>query len=215
MAKTVVVKIGSKVLANDAGDLDARSVKRVRRQLAKLQQRCNVVVLVSGAVQFGKKLFANKQAAAAWGQVRLMQAFGNVGQMLLCKNDLKEVLVRKSLLKTIEDFWQQGLVVLINENDVVEMNSFGGNDFLALEMARLVDAKEIVLMSNVDGLLDKQKQVVGMVRSVNQDIWDLVDDQNASGVGGMKAKIEVAKMCLQEGRKLTITNGRTEGTVFV
>ncbi len=209
MAKTVVVKIGSNVLADSAGNIDVVSAKRLLRQLHELQ-RCgfNIVAVVSGAVQFGKDSFKEKHAAAALGQVRLMQAFGNVGQMLLCKKDLEDVEVRKNALITIQVFWKQGLMVLVNENDVVELNSFGGNDFLALEVARLVGAEEIVLLSTVDGFLDKHKQVVKQINIIDQQLQDLVDDRMADGVGGMRAKLQVAQKCLREGRRLIIVNGK-------
>lgn len=216
MGKMMVVKIGSNVLADKTGELDVKSVDRVKDYLRGLQkQGYRVVVVVSGAVQFGRKKFTSKNAAAAWGQVKLTKAFGDVGQILLCKRDLQNVTTRRNLLKIVGDFWRQDLVVLINENDVVELNSFGGNDFLALEMARLVGAQEIVLLSNVAGFLDKDKRVIKEVHQVNSNVWRLVNDKQAQGVGGMKAKLLVARECIKEGRKMTITNGTAGGTVFV
>lgn len=209
MAKTVVIKIGSQVLANAAGDIDVVCVQALAQQLKHIQLHgYNVVAVVSGAVHFGRKVFAAKQAAAAIGQVKLLQMFGEVGQVLLRRGDLSSARVRENMRLTIGEFWGQGLMVLINENDAVELNSFGGNDYLALAMARVVNADVVVLLSTVDGLVDNQGHLVQRLETVSASIEKWVDDTAACGVGGMAAKLKVAQACLREGRTMIIVNGK-------
>lgn len=217
MEQKVVIKIGSTVMAGKTGNIDTKCISGLVEQCVNLRGRgFKLLLVVSGAVKLGNSVFVEKTAAAAVGQVNLMVAWQRVaarkkllmGQLLLRRNDLRQTKTREMIEETIMAFWRLDGMVLVNENDVVELNSFGGNDYLSLALARLINAETVIFLSHVQGLLDKNKEVVARVNSINRRVWQWVDDRDSEGVGGMTAKLKVAKACLEEKRKLIIVDGK-------
>lgn len=195
--RRVVVKIGSGVLA-PGGELDGVRVDRLAGEIADLARSlqgpgAGVVVVSSGAVASGframglsamPRSIAEKQAAAAVGQVRLMaswiEAFALRGvvcaQVLLTVDDLDR---RRSFLNarhTLDRLLHHGVAPIVNENDSVAYDEikFGDNDQLSARVAALIEADLLVMLSTVPGVLDEAGNII-----------DRIDDASAAAVGSL------------------------------
>lgn len=167
----IVIKVGTGVLTRENGTLDGSSIVHLVSALAGLMQQGHQVVLVSsGAVGAGVSVLglpsypqelSLKQACAAVGQTRLMQAYENlfnhfnvdVAQLLLTAEDLK--LRRRNVQATVLRLFEHGgIIPIVNENDTVSVEElkFGDNDILSVHMARLVEADALFILTSVDGL---------------------------------------------------------------
>ena len=180
-ARRIVIKIGSKSLTGDAWDRLAEEVAAIRAKNADAA----VVIVSSGAIALGvaklgmksrPKDMARLQAAAAAGQSVLMQryeaAFGDkrlaVAQVLLTHADLADRTRTNNARSALAALIELGAIPIINENDAVAVDEikFGDNDQLASMVAPLVDADLLLLLSDVEGLLDREGKRVPFVRSV-------------------------------------------------
>ena len=173
-AKRVVVKIGSRILSSERG-LHARRIGRLVRELAGLNDQGKKLVIVSsGAIASGMSRLGltkrptdlpQEQALAAVGQIRLMALYENsfagyqkqVAQVLLTHEDLanrKRYLNAKHTLKTLLDW---NIIPIVNENDTVAVDEmkFGDNDQLSALVATLMEMDLLVILSDVDGLFDR------------------------------------------------------------
>ena len=162
----IVIKVGTGVLTRENGTLDGSSIVHLVSALADLMQQGHQVVLVSsGAVGAGVSVLglpsypqelSLKQACAAVGQTRLMQAYENlfshfnvdVAQLLLTAEDLKcrRSNVQATVLRLFE---HGGIIPIVNENDTVSVEElkFGDNDILSVHMARLVEADALFILT--------------------------------------------------------------------
>jgi len=108
----------------------------------------------------------------------------------------------------------QGVVPLLNENDAVLPNCFGGNDHLAANISRIVNADELIILTNVDGLFKKQNtgaHVIHDIPKLTKDIFRLAwKTKSASGIGGMQTKLTVARQLSHKGIPTIIANGQTK-----
>ncbi len=233
-SRCVVIKIGSNLLT--AGGMGLR-LDWIRERAAEIVRIMatgrRVVVVTSGAVAAGApRLKLNrplasvqeKQAAAAAGQGVLMRhyeaAFDALGvyvaQALLTRDDVenrRRYLNARDTLKTLLDL---GLVPVVNENDTVmtEQLKFGDNDTLSANVADLVDADLLILLSDIEGLYDRNPReypdarLSPLVERVTPEI-----DAMAGGVGslvgkgGMSTKIKAARMAARSGCRMVLTSG--------
>jgi glutamate 5-kinase len=226
----VIIKVGTGVLTRDDGTLDAASLSRLAMAVADLcgpERRC--IVVSSGAVGAGISALglseyprdvSERQAAAAVGQTRLMHAyetvlrnFGvSVAQLLLTGGDLEADDRRKRISDTLQRLLaEDGIVPIINENDsvAVEELSFGDNDRLSAQVAQLVGARLLVMLTCVDGLYPPG---VGQILDVVEDV-DAVLDYSDGGkgrfsMGGMTGKLQAVKLAVDAGVETVIANGR-------
>lgn len=217
-AKRIVVKIGSRAITQ------VGRFQTLADQIAALIKRGHTVVLVSsGAVALGSqrlgfsgrpKAVAQLQAAAAVGQPKLIvayeQAFGvhgiAVAQVLLTHADMADRRRYLNIRRAIDALLETGAVTIINENDTVstEEIEFGDNDQLAAMVAPLVGADLLVLLTDVEGLLDPDKQrisVVSDVEAVRRFIWQ---ENNGVSLGGMASKVSAAERALLRGLPVVI-----------
>lgn len=176
----IVIKVGTGVLTRENGTLDGSSIVHLVSALAGLMQQGHQVVLVSsGAVGAGVSVLglpsypqelSLKQACAAVGQTRLMQAYENlfnhfnvdVAQLLLTAEDLK--LRRRNVQATVLRLFEHGgIIPIVNENDTVSVEElkFGDNDILSVHMARLVEADALFILTSVDGLYPPRRKAGG------------------------------------------------------
>ena len=165
-----------------------------------------------------------KQAAAATGQVSLahawkeiMEKFGlNIAQILLAPDDTetrrKHLNARATLLKLIE----LQVIPVINENDTVSTEEirFGDNDRLASRVAQISSADCLILLSDVNGLyskdpkLDNKARLIREIKNINHKVENLASQKTGEfGSGGMKTKIDAAKICQFSGCHMAIANG--------
>ncbi len=233
-AKRVVVKIGSRVLSSERG-LHARRIGRLVRELAGLNDQGKKLVIVSsGAIASGMSRLGltkrptdlpQEQALAAVGQIRLMALYENsfagyqkqVAQVLLTHEDLanrKRYLNAKHTLKTLLDW---NIIPIVNENDTVAVDEmkFGDNDQLSALVATLMEMDLLVILSDVDGLFDRDPRSNEDARLVPV-VTDLAAAKMAAqdtrpsdlGRGGMFSKLCAAEQASHAGIPTIIANGR-------
>lgn len=228
-AKTVVVKVGSRTLANSPA-----FYIRMGAEVVALQNRgVRVVIVSSGAIALGTKKLGYKrrpvempklQAAAAAGQSLLMRAWeegferagGKVAQVLLSHADLSDRSRANNARDALRALLDANCTPILNENDsvAVEEIKFGDNDQLASLVAPLVDADVLVLLSDVDGLLDARGERVSVVRDIERDARPLLrDGKSSEGTGGMHTKLEAARRTVHYGASTVLANAGAEGVL--
>jgi glutamate 5-kinase len=222
--KRVVVKIGSSLVASSNGGLRLDRIKRLTEEFGVLQTQNRQLVLVSsGAIVAGISHLALKtypqevpllQAAAAVGQSRLLHAYEmafeesghKIAQILLTHQDLADRRRFLNARHTLTTLLQLGVIPIINENDTVatEEIRFGDNDALAGQIAHLIDADLLVILSDVNGLyeadpyLNPSAKLIPLVSTITKKIENLAGaSRTQSSRGGMVTKIQAAK---QAGR---------------
>ena len=176
-SKTVVVKVGTRVLAHDDGTLDQERVTAIAEQIVRLMEDKRHVVLVSsGAVGSGMGRLALRerpsdlahlQAVAAVGQSRLIESYNraleahgrHAAQILLTADDLNDRTRYLNVRNTLLALFQYGALPIINENDTVRVDELqrnvGDNDRLAAMVTNLLRAPLLILLSDVEGLYDR------------------------------------------------------------
>jgi glutamate 5-kinase len=226
-ARRVVIKVGSKSLAQDRAtrtpEVDAW--ERLAAAVSAVHARGGSAVIVSsGAIALGMqklgfrarpKDMARLQAAAAAGQSVLMQrydaAFGAAGltvaQVLLTHADLADRTRTNNAQRALTALIEASAVPIINENDAVAVDEirFGDNDQLAAMVTPLVGADALLLLSDVEGLLDERGQRVPFVASVAREARHLAGaSKSGVGTGGMASKIEAARRATLAGAHVVI-----------
>ncbi|MEC4888591.1 MAG: glutamate 5-kinase [Nitrospira sp.] len=237
-AKRIVVKIGSSLIASRASGLRPEQIERLADEIAALRaDGREVLVVSSGAIVSGiKKLQLKeypknlpvKQAAAAVGQSRLMWAYEKafdrlniqVAQILLTHQDLAD---RRRFLNaryTLTALIGFGVLPIINENDTVAVDEIrvGDNDTLAAQVAHLVDADLLVILSDVDGMFteDPRKNPAATLIPLIPEITEEIErkagmSSTFEGTGGMATKVRAAKKVGEYGVATLIVNGQQPG----
>lgn len=231
----IVLKFGSGILANARGtSLDDRQFRRLSAEIAGLVKAGHQVVVVSsGAVAAGLAVLglkerpedlAARQACAAIGQSKLMQSYAahfathglNVAQLLLTYKDLDSRTGYQNIRNTLgRIFERQTVVPIINENDsvAVEELKFGDNDKLSAEVAVLVEADTLILLTSVDGLLDKAGEIVREVEDIDRVAGFAREEKGKFSVGGMISKLQAVKVAVDAGIETFIAGGRKPGRI--
>ncbi|NOT57364.1 MAG: glutamate 5-kinase [Deltaproteobacteria bacterium] len=237
-ARRIVVKVGSSVLSSADG-IRRESVVRLARALTRLHAEGKEVVLVtSGAVASGlsglglkerPKTIPGKQAAAAVGQIALMalyeRAFSagdvRVAQILLTHDDLanrRRYLNAKHTMLTLLD---ARVIPIVNENDTVAVEEiqFGDNDHLSSLVAVLVEADLLVILSDIEGLYDKDPRghadarLIGVVEQLTEALFANAGGAGTLGRGGMVSKLQAAQKAGLSGIPTIIADGRHDETL--
>jgi glutamate 5-kinase len=237
-AKRIVVKIGSSLVSSREAGLEPDRIDRLAEDLAALRAAGrDVLVVSSGAIVSGiKKLSLKeypkslpvKQAAAAVGQSRLMWAYEKsferldikVAQILLTHHDLADRRRFLNARHTLAALIEFQVIPIINENDTVAVDEIrvGDNDTLAAEVAHLVDADLLVILSDIDGLFteDPRKnpsaELIPLIAEITDDIERRAGISTTFGsTGGMATKVRAAKKVGEYGVATLIMNGQTKG----
>ena len=237
-ARRIVFKIGSSLVSSREAGLEPERIDRLADDIALLRSAGREVLIVSsGAIVSGIKKLALKeypkslrvkQAAAAVGQSRLMWAYEKsferlglkVAQILLTHQDLADRRRFLNARHTLAALIEFQVIPIINENDTVAVDEIrvGDNDTLAAEVAHLVDADLLVILSDIDGLFteDPRKnpsaQLIPLVTDINEDIERRAGVSNTFGAtGGMATKVRAAKKVGEYGVATLIVNGQTPG----
>ena len=233
----LVVKVGSSLLVDDEG-VRRGWLEGLVRELAEAQGRGQELIVVSsGAIALGaSKLnldkggrgnLADAQAAAAVGQIalsglwaELLGAHGlTAAQLLLTLDDLEDRRRYLNATATLTRLLDAGAVPVINENDSVATQEirFGDNDRLAARVAQAAGASAVLLLSDVDGLFDRNPAAAGAtrlaeVRGVTPQIHAMASGGGASGMGsgGMTSKLQAAEIAERAGIALAIASGLVE-----
>jgi glutamate 5-kinase len=238
---TVVVKLGSSIVAADDGELRADVLDSVCRQVSVLEQGGERVVMVtSGAIARGMRLMElgsrpkamdELQAASAVGQGDLFRAYESrlakggtrAAQVLLTAADIAARTNYLNARRTLRRLIEWGVVPVVNENDTTATDeiSFGDNDFLAAQVALLLEARLLVLLTNVDGLLsgdpraEPDAELICEVTDFAQlQGLAIGDHTSVFGSGGMRSKVAAAEMASEAGISAVICNGTQHGTLL-
>lgn len=233
--RRLVVKVGTRVITGPTRDIDTGAIGRIAEDVAVLRDRkIEVAVVTSGAIGAGMgrlgltarpRSVADLQAVAAVGQNLLMHhyehAFGShgmaIGQVLLTAGDLRDRGRYVNALNTLRALFQFRVVPIINENDSVAVDEIkvGDNDTLSAYVANLIRADLLVILSDVDGLYsaDPRKDPSGFLIPVVEGAGGLEEvaigkSGSDVGVGGMRTKIEAARIVTASGEMMVIANGR-------
>lgn len=236
----VVVKLGTGLLTYPSGKLNLDYMDQIVRQLADLHNRGIKVVLVSsGAVGAGlgrlgirtrPKTTAEKQAVAAIGQGLLIQLYEKLfseygilnAQVLLTRADLMARHRYLNACNTLDQLLKYGAIPIINENDTVAVEEieFGDNDTLSAQVAALVDADLLLILSDVAGLYtanpqtDENACMIPEVAEVTGEIRRLAgESSDPRGTGGMITKVNAAEIASACGIPMVIASGREERVV--
>ncbi len=225
--KRVVVKIGSSLFAQDNRQLDTALISNFAKQISDLiKQGKEVVVVSSGAIALGMSILklANRpkelrglQAAAAIGQHELMYVYKlafkkyglNCAQLLLTWDDFLGARYANAK-HTLDTLIKLNCVPVINENDTVatEEIKFGDNDRLSALVSILVGADLLIILSDVEGLLDKNNKIIRQVDKITGQIKSLACPTNKKTcVGGMVTKLEAARIAVEGGVPCVIARG--------
>ena len=237
-ATRIVVKLGTGVLTDSRKQPDLAQMEQLVAQMAAQRQAGREIVLVtSGAVGAGMGALgyatrpanlAERQACAAVGQSRLMAMYEKlfskfnlvVGQVLLTHEDLEHHERHLNARNTLVTLLDRGVVPIINENDAVSITElkFGDNDRLSALVAALLPADLLVILTTVDGVIENFGKPDARLISVIEQIDASIEDQaggttSATAVGGMKSKIEAAKIVVRSGVPLVIASGQKHDTL--
>jgi glutamate 5-kinase len=240
LAMTLVVKLGSSIVAADDGELRTEVLDSVCQQVSALERGGERVVMVtSGAIARGMRLMElpvrpramdELQGASAVGQGDLFRAYESrlashgtrAAQVLLTAGDIAARTNYLNARRTLKRLVAWGVVPVINENDTTATDeiSFGDNDFLAAQVALLLDARLLVLLTNVDGVLSADPQLdpaAELISSVSDfselEALEIGDRTSAFGSGGMRSKVAAAEMASEAGIPAVICNGTVAGTL--
>ena len=238
--KRIVIKIGSNTITSEKTGLDLRRIEDIAEQITALMGRgIEVVVVSSGAISAGVKTlgFDKKpntvkleQACASVGQVNLMDAYKeyfsrkniHVGQILITQEDFQDRKRYINARHTINKLLEMKVVPIINENDTISVEDieFGDNDNLSAQVANLLMADLLLILSDVDGLYDKDPgtyndaQLVKTVTKIDDEIERSAGGSHSGvGKGGMCTKIQAVKKVITCGIKVIITNGKKDGII--
>lgn len=226
-AKRIVIKIGSQLLEKN-NDIDTEFISDLAKQIKMLKDK-EVIIVSSGAVLAGiKKLklsskpknITEKQAVASVGQAYLMQIYDKhfsqynltIGQVLLTIEGLRErkrYLYAKDTLNKLLEF---KVIPIINENDAIAIEEivFGDNDFLAAHVSILAEADLLIILSTAGGLYtddpsNPEAKLIDEIKDIEEVLNYAKSSKSKFGTGGMRSKLEAAKIAIQHSIPVIIT----------
>jgi len=239
----IVVKVGTNVLTAGSSELNTEAMAALVEQIAALRKRdVEVLLVTSGAIAAGRHRVASgngvralhardvqsRQVFAAVGQGRLMALWDElfeqhdvvIAQALLTRGDLDDRVGYLNARNTLTRLVELGVVPIVNENDVVSIEeidetNIGDNDNLSAQVANLVDADLLLLLTDIAGLYsadpsrDPEAKLIEEVPLIDAAILQsAAGAPGARGTGGMHTKVEAAKLATQHGTHVVIADGR-------
>ena len=236
----IVVKVGTTTVCHDNGAPNLRRIEQLCRVLADLNNEGYEMILVtSGAIGVGcHKMgyqqrpteMADRQAAAAIGQCELMSIYDRIfmdygclsGQILLTKDITDDEVGKKNVIATFESLIQKGAIPIVNENDSVatEEIAYGDNDTLSALVATFVKADLLVLLSDIDGLYDKDPNndtsatLIPLVEDLQHLQVDASSSHSKHGTGGMITKLHAAQIAGEAGINTFLGSGKNPEILY-
>ena len=229
----IVVKVGTSSLIEQAGVLNVKHVQNLCEVLSSLKSEGNEVILVSsgaigmGLVKLGLKEkpqdIPTRQAVAAIGQCELMYCYDKIfadyghmiAQILITGDDFSHKDRYLNFSNTIDRLLHLDILPIINENDTIatEEIKVGDNDTLSAYVAKGIDADLLVILSDIDGLYtgdpktQKDARLISVVEKLTPEILALGKGAGSKfGTGGMKTKLEAAKILNDTNCNMVIMN---------
>jgi len=252
----IVIKVGTTTITQGSSKASKDMMDSIAKQVRDLKaQGKEILIVTSGAIGIGLKAMKVKpnpndilmrQAASSVGQSILMQKWNEsfqvqgilAAQILLTMDIYSDRDSVLNLNNTIDTLLASNVVPIFNENDAVSIKEigavFGDNDTLSAMIASRVDADLLIIMSDVDGLYDKNPNInkdakfISIVEEITPEIKEMAGDSvSGMGVGGMRTKIRAAEICKDAGCRMMIVSsvvddvisravgGEEIGTIFV
>ena len=238
----IVIKVGTTSITKGSSTASKEMMDSIAKQVKELKdQGKEVLIVTSGAIGIGLKAIGVKpnpndipmrQAASSVGQSILMQKWIEsfqqqgllVAQILLTMDIYSDRDSVLNLNNTIDSLLEHNIVPIFNENDAVSIKEigavFGDNDTLSAMIASRVDADLLIILSDVDGLYDKNPNVhkdakfVSVVEEITPEVKEMAGDTvSGMGVGGMKTKIRAAEICKDAGCRMIIVSSVVEDAI--
>jgi len=233
-SKIIVIKIGSSLLIDENKKIRKKWLSEFSKDIKDLlNQNKRIIIVSSGAIAMGcKKLNLSKknlkldksQAVASIGQIELMNLFTetflknkiNISQILLTLEDTEQRRRALNAKRTFENLFQLNFVPIVNENDSIATSEikYGDNDRLASRVAQISAADSLILLSDVEGLyttnpkINKNAELIKEIKNIDKNIEQIsTKSVGEHGTGGMKTKIDAAKICQLSGCIMAIANG--------
>ena len=218
----LVIKLGTAVITDDQGVIVQAIIKKVAAEVAALSDAYRIVLVSSGAVGSGRSSFSHykgtlteRKAAAAVGNPILIRhyqkhfsAYGIPVAQALCERHHFSSRSRFLQLKdTFNEFWKNGILPVMNENDLVSNVElkFSDNDELATLTAIGFDAEALLLCTSVGGFMDPEKKIIPLVEKVDSRILGYVRTEKSSlGLGGMLSKLTFTRLANSLGIRVII-----------
>ncbi|UGB32277.1 glutamate 5-kinase [Metabacillus sp. B2-18] len=224
--KRVVIKVGSSSLTSRHGEISRRKLEKLADEIALLKDEGHEIVFVSsGAVAAGyRKLgcidrptsLPEKQAAASIGQGLLIEAYSEIflshgyvaSQILITRSDFSDEKRYNNVRNTLNVLLERGIIPIVNENDTVTVDrlKFGDNDTLSAKVAGLVEADQLMILSDIDGLYDsdprknEEAKLLEKVYEITPEIEEGAGESGSNvGTGGMRSKIDAVKIAMASG----------------
>ena len=241
IAQTIVIKLGTSTLTNGTPHLSRPVMLDIIRQVSMLHsQKYRIVIVSSGAMAAGREVLKDphlpprlpaKQMLCAVGQGYLMQVyhtlFGhyniNIGQVLLTHDDIHHRTRYLNARDTINTLLDYDVIPIINENDTlaVEEIKVGDNDNLSAQIAALLDADQLIILTDQEGLFNADPRhnpnaaLISQVTEITDEIWSLAGDSTTKlGTGGMFTKIQAAQLAIRSGTQTVIAKGTMPDVVL-
>ena len=236
--KRIVVKIGTSTITHEGtGSLNLEKLERLVRVLTDIRnQDKEIVVVSSGAIGAGRKALgikerpktlSVKQACAAVGQARLMMIYQKlfaeynqvIAQILITKRIMLNEISLANAKNTFQELLKLGVIPIVNENDPISTDhiqeeNFGDNDTLSANVAELVQADLLILLSDIDGLYsddprkNENARFISYVENIDDKLEAMAKGADTTfGTGGMTTKIAAAKLAGEAGVDMVIANG--------
>ncbi|HEX9018908.1 MAG TPA: glutamate 5-kinase [Anaerolineaceae bacterium] len=235
-AYRMVVKLGTSTLTNGEKNLSAPRIVDLARQISLLRaDGFQMILASSGAIAAGREVLGfpalpkhlpAKQMLAAVGQPRLMALYEQVftiykqrvAQVLLTRADLVDRRRFLNARNTLEALLHQGVLPIVNENDTVATDEirFGDNDNLSAQVANLVEADLLVLLTDQGGLYTadpRRDPSARLIREVGPEPFSEAlllaarGSSNGLGTGGMMTKLQAAELARRSGTTVVIALG--------
>lgn len=237
-ARRLVVKVGSALLVDDAGEPRIEWLGSLAADVAALHRNgSQIIIVTSGSIALGRRVLGlprrvlrleEKQAAAAAGQIKLARAYQEclfevglkTAQVLITLGDTESRRRYLNARATTETLLRFGVVPVVNENDTVATSEirFGDNDRLSARVAVMGSADLLVLLSDIDGLYsadprtDTNATHVPMVQEITLDIEAMAGGCGSEhGTGGMVSKLAAARIAASAGCAVVLGDGKTPG----
>tara|TARA_B100000886_G_scaffold15527_1_gene9977 strand:+ start:6768 stop:7853 length:1086 start_codon:yes stop_codon:yes gene_type:complete len=229
-SKKIVIKLGSTTVVDVKGKFKKKWVMSLIKDIQKYGSRKKFVIVSSGAIALGQKYLKIKkkkiklemsQAIAAIGQIHLAGEFQKLfdkfkiksGQILISPDDTEQRKRALNVRSTFDNLFKLNAIPIVNENDTTATSEikYGDNDRLAARVAQIIGADTLVILSDVDGLYNKSKNIVKVVNKIDEKINSLIETgKNTYGSGGISTKLDAAKICMNSGCHMFLANGNKE-----
>ena len=232
-SKKIVIKLGSSTVIDRKGKFKKKWVISLIKDIKKFGTKKNFVIVSSGAIALGQKYLKIKkkkiklemnQAIAAVGQIHLAGEFQILfekfkiksGQILISPDDTEQRKRALNVRNTFDNLFKLKAIPIVNENDTTATTEikYGDNDRLAARVAQIIGADTLIILSDVDGLYNKSKNIVRTVNKIDESVSSLIDRRkNIYGSGGISTKLDAAKICMNSGCHMFLANGNKDNPI--